>query len=174
MPEWRRLLYVGVIFLQQKAFVFLPLILRRSVHLCCRNVREHGEWFCIKLQIQLQSLRERTPSLFAISTLWLLTEFSFLFPLLRIRILLIELFMHGLAIAHSVKAPRWGDWVFFLSPVLIPHSSQPIPNQFFLFITKHFIYVSCNAMQGTWRPAICVGKYYFFSIKVETGNFVVE
>ena len=46
---------------------FLPQILHQSVHLCCRKVREHGEWFYIKLQTHLQSLRERTPLLFAIS-----------------------------------------------------------------------------------------------------------
>ena len=47
--------------------------------------------------------------------------------------------MHGLAIwncpygdgafAHSFKAPRRGD-CGFVSPVLIPHSPQPLPNQF--------------------------------------------
>ena len=50
-----------------KSVRFLPLILHQSVHLCCRKVREHGEWFYIKLQTHLQSLRERTPLLFAIS-----------------------------------------------------------------------------------------------------------
>ena len=50
-----------------KSVRFLPLILHQSVHLCCRKVREHGEWFYIKLQTHLQSLRERTPILFAIS-----------------------------------------------------------------------------------------------------------
>ena len=35
----------------------------------------------------------------------------------------------GGAFAHSVKAPLWRDWGF-VSPVLIPHSSQPLPNQF--------------------------------------------
>ena len=50
-----------------KGVRLLPLILHQSVHLCCRKVREHGEWFYIKLQTHLQSLREKTPLLFAIS-----------------------------------------------------------------------------------------------------------
>ena len=50
-----------------KSVRFLPLILHQSVHLCCRKVREHGEWIYIKLQTHLQPLRERTPLLFAIS-----------------------------------------------------------------------------------------------------------
>ena len=51
-----------------------------------KGIREHGEWFCIKLQTQLQSLRERTPLLFAISALWSLTEFSLFFSLLRFKL----------------------------------------------------------------------------------------
>ena len=50
-----------------KSVHFLPLILHQSLPLCCRKVREHGEWFYIKLQTHLRSLRERTPLLFAIS-----------------------------------------------------------------------------------------------------------
>ena len=51
-----------------KSARFLPLILRQSVHLCCRKVREHGEWFYIKRQTHLQSLHQRTPLfMFAIS-----------------------------------------------------------------------------------------------------------
>ena len=49
-----------------KSVLFLRLILHQSVHLCCRKVRERGEWFYIKLQTHLQSLRERTPLLSAI------------------------------------------------------------------------------------------------------------
>ena len=71
-----------------KSVRFLPLILRQSVHFCCGKVREHGEWFYIKLQTHLQSLHERKPLLFAISDKhWSLTEFSLL-PLFRIRTLL--------------------------------------------------------------------------------------
>ena len=44
-----------------KSARFLPLILRQSVHLCCRKVREHGEWFYIKRQTHLRSLHQRTP-----------------------------------------------------------------------------------------------------------------
>ena len=74
-----------------KSVRFLPLILHQSVHLRCRKVREHGEWFYIKLQTHLQSLRERTPFLFAISKKHsgrFNTEFSLLFPLFRIRTVL--------------------------------------------------------------------------------------
>ena len=47
-----------------KSVRFLP---HQSVHLRCRKVLEHGEWFYIKLQTHLLTLRERRPLLFAIS-----------------------------------------------------------------------------------------------------------
>ena len=34
-----------------------------------------------------------------------------------------------------------------------------------LFETRQF-HVSCNAILGMWRPAICVGKYYSFSFSL--------
>ena len=51
----------------KKRSFYIPLILRQSVHLCSQKDSKHGEWFYIKLQTHLQSLRERTPLLFAIS-----------------------------------------------------------------------------------------------------------
>ena len=41
---------------------------------------------------------------------------------------------------HSFEAPRWGDWGLFLSPVIIPHFSQPLANQF-----------SCLSQNTLWK-----------------------
>ena len=132
---------------------FLPLILRQSVHLCCRKVREHGEWFYIKLQTHLQSLRERTPLLFAISDKHSGRLLNFLCCFLYLELGLswvihvwtsdFKLFQEnenlklslGWAFAHSFKAPPWGNCGFCISctyPSFFSTPSKPI----FLFIAK--------------------------------------
>ena len=135
-----------------KSVRFLPLILHQSVHLCCRKVREHGEWFYIKLQTHLQSLRERTPLLFAISDKHSGRLLNFLCCFLYLELGLswvihawtsdFKLFQENenleLSLTHSFKAPRWGDWVFCISyghPSFFSTPSKLI----LLFIAKHFI-----------------------------------
>ena len=144
-----------------KSVRFLPLILRQSVHLCCRKVREHGEWFYIKLQTHLQSLRERTPLLFAISDKHSGRLLNFLCCFLYLELGLywvihawtsdFKLFLDfsrklksGIVPSEghlrTVLKPLGGVTEVFLSPVLIPHSSLPLPNQF-----------SCLSQNTLWK-----------------------
>ena len=139
-----------------KSVRFLPLILRQSVHLCCRKVREHGELFYIKLQTHLQSLRERTPLLFAISDKHSGRLLNFLCCFLYLELGLswvihawtsdFKLFQENenveLSLGWGICARFWSPSVGWLEfciscahPSLFSTPSKPI----FLFITKYFI-----------------------------------